>query len=129
MFDHLLTNLLQIVIVIDVLGAIAYFALGGLRKQKRGATPIEIKGPSLWQRLFAGQQPQTVARYRQGLCPPPAGTLRLPGRFGLKVLAHPAFSSLVLHPLWVSLLLHLSRVEGRVRKISAAYRRGIFLSH
>ena len=64
MFDHFLTNLLQIVIVIDVLGAIAYFALGALRKQKRGATPIEIKGPSLWQRLFAGQQPQTVARYR-----------------------------------------------------------------
>ena len=60
MFDHFLTNLLQIVIVIDVLGAIAYFALGALRKQKRGATPIEIKGPSLWQRLFAGQQPQTV---------------------------------------------------------------------
>ena len=47
MFDHFLTNLLQIVIVIDVLGAIAYFALGALRKQKRGATPIEIKGPSL----------------------------------------------------------------------------------
>lgn len=61
MLDHFLSNLLQIVIVIDVLGAIAYFALGALRKKKRGPVAIEIKGPSLWQRIFARQQPQTVA--------------------------------------------------------------------
>ena len=60
MLDHFLTNLLQIVIVVDLLGAMAYFALGAHRKQKRGATPIVIKGPSLWQRLFARQKPQTV---------------------------------------------------------------------
>ena len=60
MFDHFLTYILQIVIVLDVLGAIAYFALGALRKQKRATTPIELKGPSLWQRLFARSQPHTL---------------------------------------------------------------------
>jgi hypothetical protein len=60
MFDHFLTYILQIVIVLDVLGAIAYFALGALRKQKRATPSIELKGPSLWQRLFARSQPQTV---------------------------------------------------------------------
>ena len=58
MFDHFLTYILQIVIVLDVLGAIAYFALGALRKQKRATPPIELKGPSLWQRLFTRSQPQ-----------------------------------------------------------------------
>ena len=61
MLDNFLNNLLQIVIVIDVLGAIAYFALGALRKKKRGPTAIDIKGPSLWQRLTARRQPQTAA--------------------------------------------------------------------
>ena len=60
MLEHFLNNLLQIVIVIDVLGAIAYFALGALKKKKRGPIPIDLKGPTLWQRLFAGQQLQTV---------------------------------------------------------------------
>ena len=60
MLDHFLNNLLQIVIVIDVLGAIAYFALGALKKKKRVPIPIDLKGPTLWQRLFARQKPQTV---------------------------------------------------------------------
>ena len=60
MFDHFLTYILQIVIVLDVLGAIAYFALGALRKQTRTTPPNDHKGPTLWQRLFARSQPQTV---------------------------------------------------------------------
>ena len=61
MLDHFLNHLLQIVIVIDVLGAIAYFALGALKKKKRGPIPIDLKGPTLWQRLFARRQKQTVS--------------------------------------------------------------------
>ena len=60
MLDHFLNNLLQIVIVIDVLGAIAYFALGALKKKKLGPIPIDLKGPTLWQRLFARRQQQTA---------------------------------------------------------------------
>ena len=60
MLDHFLNHLLQIVIVIDVLGAIAYFALGALKKKKLGPIPIDLKGPTLWQRLFARRQQQTV---------------------------------------------------------------------
>ncbi|MBT4500950.1 MAG: hypothetical protein HOC74_24685 [Gemmatimonadetes bacterium] len=37
MFDNFLTSILQVVIVIDVLGAIAYFVLGGLKRKKRQA--------------------------------------------------------------------------------------------
>ena len=60
MFDHFLNYILQIVIVLDVLGAIAYFVLGALHKQNRATPPIELKNPSLWQRLFARSQPQAV---------------------------------------------------------------------
>ena len=60
MFDHFLTYLLQIVIVLDVLGAIAYIALGVMRRQNRATAPIEFNGPSLWQRLFARSQPQAI---------------------------------------------------------------------
>ena len=60
MLDHFLNYLLLIVIVIDVLGVIAYFALGALKKKKRVPIPIDLKGPTLWQRLFARQKPQTV---------------------------------------------------------------------
>ena len=61
MLDHFLNYLLLIVIVIDVLGVIAYFALGALKKKKRGPIPIDLKGPTLWQRLFARRQKQTVS--------------------------------------------------------------------
>ena len=60
MLDHFLNHLLLIVIVVDVLGAIAYFALGALKKKKRGSIPINLKGPTLWQRLLARRQQQTV---------------------------------------------------------------------
>ena len=60
MLDHFLNYLLLIVIVIDMLGAIAYFALGALKKKKHGPIPIDLKGPTLWQRLFARRQQHTV---------------------------------------------------------------------
>ena len=65
MLDHFLNHLLQIVIIIDVIGAIAYFALGALKKKKRGPVPIDLKGPSLWQRLFARRQQQTAVNASQ----------------------------------------------------------------
>lgn len=37
MFDYFLTSILQIVIVVDILGAIAYFVLGGLKQKRRQA--------------------------------------------------------------------------------------------
>ena len=60
MLDHFLNYLLLIVIAIDVLGAIGYFALGALKKKKHGPIPIDLKGPTLWQRLFARREQQTI---------------------------------------------------------------------
>ena len=45
MFDHFLTNLLQIVIVIDVLGAIAYFALGASGSKSAVRPRLKSRGP------------------------------------------------------------------------------------
>ena len=61
MFDNILSSLLVIVIVLDIVGAIAYFALGALRKQKRDLTPATDQTPSLWQRVFSRRQPQALA--------------------------------------------------------------------
>jgi hypothetical protein len=46
MFEHTLTTLLQIVIVIDLVGAAAYFVLAGLRRNRRraGVTPTGLAG-------------------------------------------------------------------------------------
>ena len=61
MFDNILSSLLVIVIVLDIVGAIAYFALGALRKQKRDLVPATDQTPSLWQRIFPRRQPQALA--------------------------------------------------------------------
>ena len=61
MFDNILSSLLVVVIVLDIVGAIAYFALGALRKQKRDLAPAPAQTPSLWQRIFSRRQPQAVA--------------------------------------------------------------------
>jgi len=62
MFDQFLTTILQIVIVVDVLGAIAYFALGGFKSKKNEKTVVlEAPTPSLWSRLLRRQQPQMAA--------------------------------------------------------------------
>ena len=60
MLDHFLNYLLLIVIVIGALGVIVYFALGALKKKKHVPIPIDLKGPTLWQRLFAHKQRQTA---------------------------------------------------------------------
>ena len=52
--DHFLTSVLQLVIVLDILGVIAYFVLGSLRSRSRKpqAAPAPIPhSPSLWDRL------------------------------------------------------------------------------
>ncbi len=57
MLDQFLTHLLQIVIVLDVLGAIAYIVLGTLRRSKRAegerppASPL-ASDLSLWRALW-----------------------------------------------------------------------------
>ena len=63
MFDNILSSLLVVVFVLDIVGAIAYFALGALRKQKRdlAPAPAPAQTPSLWQRIFSRRQPQAVA--------------------------------------------------------------------
>lgn len=60
MFDHLLTLILQAVILIDLLGAIAYFILGGIRHKKQAAKAIPVAAPLVvpirppfWSRLFS----------------------------------------------------------------------------
>ena len=61
MLDHFLNYLLLIVVVIDALGVIVYFALGALKKKKHVPIPIDLKSPTLWQRLFARRQQQALS--------------------------------------------------------------------
>lgn len=63
--DHFLTSLLQVVIIVDVAAAIAYFVLGGLKRSRRrrlepvlqsvvlpaAAAPAPTPRPGLWTRL------------------------------------------------------------------------------
>ena len=75
MFDEFLTTLLQIFIVIDLIGAIAYFALGALRRKQRASEPTadqpaptlslalddkprwkKLMPSRLWQKLMPGQR-------------------------------------------------------------------------
>ena len=67
MFDQFLTNLLQVVIVIDLIGAIAYFALGALRRKQRSnetataeqsAQPLalELDDRPFWKKLIPGRR-------------------------------------------------------------------------
>ncbi len=62
MFDHILTTLLQVVIALDIIGAIAYFTLGWIRRQKRQEEQpmvVELHSPqiSFWQKLWPRSQP------------------------------------------------------------------------
>jgi hypothetical protein len=62
MFDEFLTTLLQIFIVIDLIGAVAYFALGALRRKRRVNEPtadqttppraLALDDRPLWKKLF-----------------------------------------------------------------------------
>lgn len=73
MFDHFLTTLLQVFIVIDLVGAVAYFALGALRRKQRAneallnpeppAQPLalELDNRSFWQKLLPNR-PMAFAR-------------------------------------------------------------------
>lgn len=53
MMDHFLNSLLQVVIILDVLGLLAYFVLGGLKSKKKVApTPVQVPAePGFWSRL------------------------------------------------------------------------------
>ena len=57
MLDHFLTSILQITIILDILGAIAYFVLGGFRprtqKEVKSQTLREHRRTlgALWERL------------------------------------------------------------------------------
>ena len=62
MLDHFLTSVLQLVIVIDILGVIAYFVLGGL---KRGTTQPTASGSPFWDRL-PWRRPRAVAPATDG---------------------------------------------------------------
>ncbi len=63
MMDQFLTHLLQIVIVLDILGALAYFLLGALRRAKRaeGEQPQTVplhSDSSLWRELWLKVRPR-----------------------------------------------------------------------
>jgi hypothetical protein len=54
--DNFLNSLLQIVIALDVLGLLAYFVLGGLKRTKKAlpAPVVQVQapaGPGFWSRL------------------------------------------------------------------------------
>lgn len=67
MFENTLTSLLQIVIVVDLLGAAAYFVLAGMRQHRRRMAQPEPAPAGLvvpmqqpfWARLW-GRQPELV---------------------------------------------------------------------
>lgn len=53
MMDHFLNSLLQVVIILDVLGLLAYFVLGSLKSKKKALpAPVQVPaGPGFWSRL------------------------------------------------------------------------------
>lgn len=53
MMDQFLNSLLQVVVILDVLGLLAYFVLGTLKRQKKVVpTPIQLPAePGFWSRL------------------------------------------------------------------------------
>lgn len=53
MMDHFLNSLLQVVIILDVLGLLAYFVLGSLKSKKKPASaPVQVLAePGFWSRL------------------------------------------------------------------------------
>jgi hypothetical protein len=51
MFDHFLTTVLQIIIIVDVLGLIAYFVLGALRSKTQEQAVPQAQRFSIWDRL------------------------------------------------------------------------------
>ncbi|MFA6110858.1 MAG: hypothetical protein WDA75_19020 [Candidatus Latescibacterota bacterium] len=67
MFDNTLTSLLQLVIVVDLLGAATYFVLAGMRQHRRRMARPEPSAETLvvpmrqpfWTRLW-GRQPELV---------------------------------------------------------------------
>ena len=66
MMDHFLNSLLQIVIVLDLLGLLAYFVLGALKRRKQAAEPV----PAL---VMVEQRPGLWTRFRQRLSFHPGG--------------------------------------------------------
>lgn len=67
MFDHFLSSILQVIIVIDVLGAIAYFVLGGLKYRNRKASqavtepsPVEVVPLQPFWKRFWPRRPEPV---------------------------------------------------------------------
>ena len=53
MMDHFLNNLLQVVVILDVLGLLAYFVSGALKRQRKVVpAPIQLPAePGFWARL------------------------------------------------------------------------------
>lgn len=53
MMDNFLNSLLQVVIILDVLGLLAYFVLGSLKtKTKAAPAPVQVLAPpGFWSRL------------------------------------------------------------------------------
>ena len=62
MLDHFLTSLLQIIIVVDILGVVAYFVLGVLKpKPQKEAVPLR-SGESIWTRLPWFRRPRPAVQ-------------------------------------------------------------------
>ncbi len=74
MFEHTLTSLLQIVIVIDLVGAAAYFVLAGLRRNRRRAAAAPAG--------LAGQAPGSRWTSSWGAAPQPQPAVAADGEFG-----------------------------------------------
>ena len=55
MLDHFLTSVLQLIIVVDILGVIAYFVLGALRPKPEKQAASLVAKKSLWEHLPWGR--------------------------------------------------------------------------
>lgn len=70
MMDQFLNSLLQIVIVLDVFGLLAYFVIGALKRRRQGETPAPTPVFALTQ---PERQPGRWRRLRQRLSFHPGG--------------------------------------------------------
>lgn len=63
MLNEFLTQILQVIIAIDILGVIAWFVLGARRKASESVeeTPVSavepVRAPTAWQKLTGKRQP------------------------------------------------------------------------
>ncbi len=70
MFDDFLSSTLKIIIVLDIIGLIAYFVLGAIKAQKQKQVPLPqtLPGKRSWWRRSSNPLPPEPADSLQEAC-------------------------------------------------------------